>query len=103
MTRRVVALLFLAQCTAPTHTSNTIPATPLGRFATEWLTLTVTPDSAAIVAFTRAHQGTLAFSPSELDSTVADMRGFTGALGPLTPLRTASSTDSVLVVMVRSG
>lgn len=101
MSRRVLAPLFFLLCHCSPSPTPVLPRSALGQFAREWLAMTAA-DSSGIARFAREHQGTLPFTPAQLDSVVADLRQFIGALGPLTPVRTIAATDTSLTVLLRS-
>lgn len=82
--------------------SALIPATALGRFATEWLSAHNRGDTHSIVHFTVTHGGSLRMTSLQEDSAVHAAVQFARDTGPLVAVKLLHSSDTALSVLLCS-
>ena len=96
----LMALAPLLSCRG--SSSSVIPATTLGRFASAWLLAHNRGDAHSMVTFTLEHRGQVRMTPFQEDSAVHEGVVFAKKVGSLTPLTRLHSSDTALVVLLRS-
>lgn len=96
----LVCLVSLLSC--EDRHSSVLPATPLGRFAVDWLAAHNRAEAHAMVHFTLVHQGTVRMTGAQVDSAVLDGVKFARAVGRLVPLTLLQSSDTALAVLLRA-
>jgi len=79
-----------------------VPDTPLGHVAADWLAAHNRAEGHAAVHYTLTHQGELKMSGAQVDSVVYASVKFAQAVGPLVPVRLLESSDTSLVILLRS-
>ena len=95
----VPLVLWLGSCR---DGSPGFPETPLGHVGRDWLAAHNRAEGHAAVHFTMLNRGSAAMSGAQVDSAVRDQVQLAQRVGRLVPVRLLVSTDSVLVVLLRS-
>jgi hypothetical protein len=93
----LIALTMVASCR-----DRVLPNTPLGKLAAGWLHAHNEGDGHAMVHFTLVNQGTAPMSGAQVDSAVYDGVRFARQVGHLDPVKLLQSTDTSVVVILRS-
>jgi hypothetical protein len=97
-----IALLSACLIAACRDRSGIIPRTPLGKLAADWLFAHNEGDGHAMVHFTLVNRGSAPMNGAQVDSAVYDGVRFARQVGPLTPVQLIESTDTSVVVLLRS-
>jgi len=82
--------------------SPAFPETPLGHVGHEWLAAHNRAEGHAVVHFTMLNRGSAGMSGAQMDSAVHAGVQLAQRVGPLTPARLLVSTDTMLVMLLRS-
>ena len=93
----LVALMVVTSCR-----DRVIPATPLGKLAAGWIHAHNEGDGHALVHFTLVNRGSAPMNGAQVDSAVYDGVRFAKQVGPLEPVKLLQSTDTSVVVILRS-
>ena len=78
------------------------PETPLGHVGHDWLAAHNRGEGHAVVHFTMLNRGSAGMNGAQMDSAVRAGVQFAQRVGPLVPVRLLVSSDSMLVVLLRS-
>ena len=98
--RRVLPLiLLLGSCR---DGSPGFPETLLGHVGHDWLAAHNRGEGHAVVHFTMVNRGSAAMSGAQMDSAVRAGVQFAQRVGPLVPARVLYSSDTMLVMLLRS-
>lgn len=81
---------------------NAFPSTELGRIGRDWLAAHNRGEGHAQVHFTMENRGTAPMSGAQMDSTVYAGVELARRLGPLVPVTMMYSSDTALMVVLRS-
>jgi hypothetical protein len=84
------------------HRDADFPETPLGRVGHDWLAAHNRAEGHAAVHFTLLNRGSAAMSGAQVDSAVRNQVQLAQRVGWLVPVRLLVSTDSVVVMLLRS-
>ena len=95
----IVALAFLLACRGG---APDFPETPLGRVGHDWLAAHNRAEGHAAVHFTMLNRGTAAMSGAQMDSAVQAGVQLAQRVGPLVPVRLLYSSDTSLIMLLRS-
>jgi len=82
--------------------STAFPETPLGQLGHDWLAAHNRAEGHAAVHFTMLNRGSATMSGAQMDSAVHAGVQLAQRVGPLTPARLLVSTDTMLVMLLRS-
>jgi hypothetical protein len=93
----LVVLLVSCRDRAPTF-----PETPLGHVGHDWLAAHNRAEGHAIVHFTTLNRGRSAMSGAQMDSVVRAGVELAQRVGPLVPVRLLHSSDTALIMLLRS-
>jgi hypothetical protein len=93
----LIALGMVASCR-----DRVLPTTPLGDLAAGWLHAHNQGDGHAMVHFTLVNRGTAPMNGAQVDSAVYDGVRFAKQVGPLEAVKLLQSTDTSVVVILRS-
>ena len=93
----LVALSLVASCR-----DHVLPNTPLGKLAAGWLHAHNEGDGHAMVHFTLVNRGAAPMNGAQVDSAVYDGVRFAKQVGHLDPVKLLQSTDTSVVVILRS-
>ena len=100
MLRRLLpSLAFLLACRGG---APSFPETPLGRAGHDWLAAHNRAEGHAVVHFTMVNRGTAAMTGAQMDSAVHAGVQLAERVGRLVPVRLLYSSDTTLVMLVRS-
>jgi hypothetical protein len=94
----LLGLVLVSAC----RDASVIPPTPLGQIATDWLTAHNRGEGHAAVHFTLTHQGSVRMTGLQVDSTVYAAVKFAQDVGRFVPVKLLESSDTSLVVLLRS-
>jgi len=97
--RPLPSLVFLLACRAG---SPDFPETPLGSVGHDWLAAHNRAEGHAAVHFTMLNRGSAAMSGVQTDSVVRAGVELAQRVGPLVPLRLLYSSDTALIMLLRS-
>jgi len=78
------------------------PDTPLGHVGHDWLAAHNRAEGHAIVHFTMVNRGSAGMSGAQMDSAVHAGVQLAERVGPLVPVRLSSSSDTALIMLLRS-
>ena len=78
------------------------PETPLGYVGHDWLAAHNRGEGHAVVHFTMVNRGSGGMSGAQMDSAVRAGVQFAQRVGPLVPVRLLYSSDTMLVMLLRS-
>jgi len=78
------------------------PDTPLGHVGHDWLAAHNRAEGHAIVHFTMVNRGSAGMSGAQMDSAVHAGVQLAERVGPLVPVRLLSSSDTALIMLLRS-
>ena len=78
------------------------PDTPLGHVGHDWLAAHNRAEGHAIVHFTMVNRGSAGMSGAQMDSAVRAGVQLAARVGPLVPVRLLSSSDTALIMLLRS-
>jgi len=78
------------------------PDTPLGHVGHDWLAAHNRAEGHAIVHFTMVNRGSAGMSGAQMDSAVRAGVQLAERVGPLVPVRLLSSSDTALIMLLRS-
>ncbi len=78
------------------------PDTPLGTVGHDWLAAHNRAEGHAIVHFTMVNRGSAGMSGAQMDSAVHAGVQLAERVGPLVPVRLLSSSDTALIMLLRS-
>lgn len=92
-------VLLLASCR---DGSPAFPETPLGQVGRDWLAAHNRGEGHALVHFTTLNRGTAGMSGVQMDSAVRAGVELAERVGPLVPVRPVFSSDTMLVMLLRS-
>ena len=92
-------ILLLGSCRGG---SPGFPETPLGHVGHDWLAAHNRGEGHAAVHFTMVNRGSAAMSGAQMDSAVRAQVQLAQRVGPLVPVRLLASSDTVLVMLLRS-
>jgi hypothetical protein len=99
-TRLVLPLaLLLGSCRGG---SPAFPETPLGQVGRDWLAAHNRAEGHAAVHFTMLNRGSAAMSGAQVDSAVRDQVELAQRVGLLVPVRLMYSSDTTIVMLLRS-
>ena len=98
--RRLLPPLFLVACRGGVPG---FPETPLGHAGHDWLAAHNRAEGHAFVHFTTLNRGSAAMSGAQMDSVVHAGVQRAERIGRLTPVRLLYSSDTTLVMLLRSG
>ena len=92
-------ILLLGSCRGA---SPGFPETPLGHVGHDWLAAHNRGEGHAAVHFTMGNRGSAAMSGAQMDSAVRAQVQLAQRVGPLVPVRLLASSDTMLVMLLRS-
>lgn len=78
------------------------PETPLGHVGHDWLAAHNRGEGHAVVHFTMLNRGSGGMNGAQMDSAVRAGVQFAQRVGPLVPVRVVASSDTMLVMLLRS-
>ena len=78
------------------------PDTPLGHVGHDWLAAHNRAEGHAIVHFTMVNRGSAGMSGAQMDSAVHAGVQLAERVGPLVPVRLLSTSDTALIMLLRS-
>ncbi len=97
LTPLIVAFLLACRGAAPSF-----PETPVGRMGHDWLAAHNRAEGHAFVHFTILNRGTASMSGAQMDSTVHAGVQRAERVGHLVPVRLLYSSDTTVVMLLRS-
>lgn len=95
----VSLVLLLGSCRGG---SPDFPETPLGHVGHDWLAAHNRGEGHAAVHFTMVNRGSAAMSGAQMDSAVRAQVQLAQRVGPLVPIRLLYSSDTTLIMLLRS-
>src|SRR5215471_1790200 len=78
------------------------PETPLGHIGHDWLAAHNRGEGHAVVHFTMLNRGSAAMSGAQMDSAVRAGVELARRVGPLVPVQLLYSSDTTLIMLLRS-